>query len=170
MKPVTVALFIAFSCRTCTAATGAGMFGYPDDDHVIITQYGPMRYDPITADDMNRPYDGGGNAQNPPGRGYYKAEVIPLDMKTWKPVSGASWVGRGPVGGDAGDRAGDSFDVPLRVGYSMRPTAAPVRRRRHDYFLTGYPPTPPTRHPQRRPGVARLPSKPAAAVGHLWRF
>lgn len=167
MKPVTAValLLIAFSCRTCSSTGAGGMFGYPDDDHVIITQYGPMRYDPVTADDTNRPYDGGGgDTQYPSGRrGYYKAEVIPLDTNTWKPVSGASWVGRGPV-------AGDAFDVPLGVGYSVRPTATAVRRRRRDYFLTGYQ-QPPTRRPiKRRPGVPRLPSKPAAAVGHLWKF
>ncbi|XP_025203057.1 uncharacterized protein LOC112600109 isoform X2 [Melanaphis sacchari] len=143
MDPATVALMLSFSALAAMAATGKppsgrGAFGYPDDDHVIITQYGPMRYEPIAADQMNRPYDGGAAAAKTAssgGRGYYKAEVIPLDMNTWKPAAGADgrWVGRSAAGGRV-----DSFDVPLRVGYSVRPAA---RRRRHDYHLPmGYRP------------------------------
>lgn len=139
MDPATVALILSFSALAI-AGTGKprGAFGYPDDDHVIITQYGPMRYEPITADQMNRPYDADDGAAKTAssGRGYYKAEVIPLDMNTWKPAAGADghWVGRSAAGGRA-----DSFDVPLRVGYSVRPAA---RRRRHDYLLMGYRPRP----------------------------
>jgi len=140
MDPATVALILSFSALAI-AGTGKprGAFGYPDDDHVIITQYGPMRYEPIAADQMNRPYDADDGAAKtaPSGRGYYKAEVIPLDMNTWKPAAGADghWVGRSAAGGRA-----DSFDVPLRVGYSVRPAAA--RRRRNDYLLMGYRPRP----------------------------
>ncbi|XP_026813542.1 uncharacterized protein LOC113554065 [Rhopalosiphum maidis] len=140
MDPATVALILSFSALAVAATgkppNGRGAFGYPDDEHVIITQYGPMRYEPITADQMNRPYDGDGKSASS-GRGYYKAEVIPLDMNTWKPAAGADgrWVGRSAAGGRT-----DSFDVPLRVGYSVRPAA---RRRRHDYLqLAGYRPRP----------------------------
>ncbi|XP_015367744.1 PREDICTED: uncharacterized protein LOC107164431 isoform X1 [Diuraphis noxia] len=135
MDPATVALLLSFSALATAAIgkppDGRDAFGYPDDEHVIITQYGPMRYEPVTADQMNRPYDDGAAKPASSGRGYYKAEVIPLDMKTWKPAVGADgrWVGRAATGGRV-----DSFDVPLRVGYSVRPAA---RRRRHDYLLMG---------------------------------
>lgn len=174
MDPATVALFLAFSSAAAAAATGR-LFGYPDDDHVIITQYGPMRYRPVTADEMNRPYDDDDGVRTPPSpaaspRGYYRAEVIPLDMKTWKPLSGGGgggWVGRGGAGGGAAAAGTTRFDVPLRVGYSVQPTATgrpPVRRRRHEYYLLqGYQPPPP---PQRHPG-ARSPQRPAAGS---WRF
>lgn len=137
MDHATVALFLAFSCAACSAATFVtGVlpppFGYPDDDHVIITQYGPMRYRPATEADMTRPYgDSGTRVPSSHRRGYYKAEVIPLDMKTWKPLE--------PGGGGTGSRF-DAIDVPLRVGYSVRPA---VRRRRHDYFLSAGRPRPP---------------------------
>ncbi|KAF0772506.1 Uncharacterized protein FWK35_00004517 [Aphis craccivora] len=154
MDPATVALILLSFSALAVAGTGKprGAFGYPDDDHVIITQYGPMRYEPITADQMNRPYDaddGAAAKTASSGRGYYKAEVIPLDMNTWKPAAGADghWVGRAAAGGRA-----DSFDVPLRVGYSVRPAA---RRRRHDYLLMGYRPRPQWNHRDLQPVVPR---------------
>lgn len=173
MDLATVALFFAFLCAppaaaAATATTGR-LFGYPDDDHVIITQYGPMRYRPVTADEMNRPYDdgaGGDSARTSPPppspRGYYKAEVIPLDMKTWKPTPGGDgWIGTGAVGGAAAagalGRRPDVMDVPLRVGYSVRPAEGPARRRRHDFYLPERKPPPlppwfgPHGHPSARP-------------------
>lgn len=138
MEPATVvqlavAFVAAVGAATATAAVPAPAFRYPDDDHVIITHYGPVRYKPVTAEQMNRPYGGGDDddagRMQLAGRGHYKAEVIPLDMKTWRPLSG-------PEGGVGG---GDVMDVPMRVGYSVRPM--PVRRRRNDYFVKVYPPS-----------------------------
>ncbi|VVC36383.1 Hypothetical protein CINCED_3A004094 [Cinara cedri] len=166
---------------TATAFDGGatGLFGYPDDDHVIITQYGPMRYKPVTADEMNRPYDGGG----PRGAaGHYKAEVIPLDIKTWKPMpgnaggSGGGWVGRGAVGGSG--RSEDFFDVPLRVGYTVRPVTTSTRRRRHDYYLmaAGYPsqsqpPPSPSQYLHRyHPGIRLPPPPQPPPAALLWRY
>ncbi|XP_003247304.1 uncharacterized protein LOC100572078 [Acyrthosiphon pisum] len=179
MEPAKVALLLSFSALA-TAATGKppdgrGAFGYPDDEHVIITQYGPMRYDPVTADQMNRPYDDGAAKTASSGRGYYKAEVIPLDMNTWKPAAGADgrWVGRAAAGGRV-----DSFDVPLRVGYSVRPAA---RRRRHDYLLMGHRPRPQPPHwnhrqpvvPRRRidtTGPLEVPIRPRFLEGRALQF
>lgn len=138
--------------NTVTAAAfdgaGGGLFVYPDDDHVIITQYGPMRYKPISAEEMDRPYDASGPRGAAPVAGhYYKSEVIPLDIKTWQPIpgtGGGGWAGGGAVGGS---RSKDFFDVPLRVGYTVRSpvTVAARRRRRHDYHLraAGFPSSPP---------------------------
>lgn len=147
MDPATVALLVvAFSCCAASTTAGRGPFRYPDDDHVIITQYGPMRYRPVTADEMNRPYDDDGpGTPAASARGYYRAEVIPLDTKTWKPLrqqsaadGGGVWAGGGGGGGSAGTR----FDVPLRAGYSVRPAVRRRRRRDRFFLLQSYPPPP----------------------------
>lgn len=142
------------------------MFGNLNDDPVIITQYGPMRYNPVTVDEMNRPYDNGDKGSGS-GRGYYKAEIIPLDMNTWKPIldSGENGTGRRTVvkGGviqAGGDRV-ETFNVPLRVGYLVRPTMS-ERQRRNDYLLMGYPP-PLTKYHHSYPGV-RLSTRPIAVA------
>lgn len=177
MDHTAVARFVvAFACVACavtadgvaaSTVTNSALFGYPEDDHVIITQYGPMRYRPVTADEMARPYDG----RTAAGRGYYKAEVIPLDMNTWKPMIGAqgSWVGRGPVGPGGRVAATDAADVSLGVGYAVRPMMTATRRRRHDY--------PPSPHHRSYTSVRLQPphhrSVVAPAVvmaGRLWRF
>ncbi|XP_025420728.1 uncharacterized protein LOC112690845 [Sipha flava] len=168
MDAATVALLLlsAFS----RASARDGLFGYPDDEHVIITHHGPVRYEPMTAGQMNRPYDGGtvaaAGASSASARGYYKAEVIPLDMNTWKPVPGG-WAGRGPVVGGGSGRV-DALDVPLTVGYSVRP-AKPLRRRRHEYF----PDTAVVRGHRLQPSHGRRnrrPTQPVAVEAGLWRF
>lgn len=174
MNRATVSALFAFWCviACCAAATAdRGAFGYPDDEHVIITHHGPMRYQPVTAVQMNRPYD---DAQMPGSarRGYYKAEVIPLDMNTWKPVrqSDDGLAGRATVRGGGGRFVNDAVDVPLSAGYSVRPTAVVRRRRRNDYILTG---RPPSSHgyfaAQKYSAGVRLLPRPHA-TGLLWTF
>lgn len=166
MERATFVFVVTFACVAAAATSAAkGAFGYPDNDHVIITHYGPVRYKPVTAEQMNRPYGEGERVQTAAGRGYYRAEVIPLDMNTWMPLSGggsSALDGNGARDdGAANDAAGEVMDVPMRVGYSVRPM--PVRRRRNDYFLKLYPaaryhaqPSPP---PLFRSSGGRLPAQ-----------
>lgn len=158
---VALPFVLACALATVTAENGVAKSENPNDDHVIITQYGPLRYDPVTVDELNRPYGGG------PPRGYYKAEVIPLDMNTWKPVlsPGGGTIARGETVRAAGGRV-DTFDVPLKVGYSVRPTTT-VRQRRHDYLLVGHLP-PLAKYHHKYPEV-RSATRPMAAAG-LWTF
>jgi len=82
----TVLAFSRCAAVFCAVADGRA-FAYPDDGHVIVTRYGPA------AEDARPP------------TGHYEAEVIPLDVRTWKPI--------------VADGRDALFHVQLAAGYSV---------------------------------------------------